>query len=518
MKAISAVTFLLLIFLGCTPKISTSLKEIQELNYSNGWEKVNSYPIKHGRSDDLHFFDEMTGFVINSAGYLSYTEDGGETWEVMHQNEGTFFRCITFKNRQEGWLGNIGRDEPLLHSRDSIALYKTKDGGVSWSPVEFIGPTPKGLCGLQKVNEDVIVGCGRVRGPSYFVKTVDGGSTWYSQNLDHVAGSLIAAHFFDQNRGLLIGGTTRDKENCRSMVLETLDGGTSWDTIYLSKQIGEYPWKFSFPTKEKGFISIQRNVKNGSFYHLQTIDGGKTWKEAIHAEEYYYVQGIGFANQNIGYMGGTRGKTYETRDGGITWTPHANIGDGFNNFQFFESGMAYGVGFGVFKCQNVNSTNEAYNENYNETGNLKSVYNLANGKRNGMARTYHPNGKVASSGMYKDNLKTKKWQYFDEDGELLEVAKMKNGVAKFPSKKLKQIEGVYRAANGVNRKIFIQDGILHSQRENGNVLPIFPESASRFYYAFNPEITIQFFQDVEKNFIKAELFRNGTTTELKRVE
>jgi len=315
MRPIYIAIILSFFLLSCSPKYSHYLEETQALNYTTNWSKLENYPVKYGRSDDLHFFDKSTGYVINSEGYLSYTEDGGDTWEIVHENKGTFFRCIEFKNRKEGWLGTIGTDDPYLTSKDTVSMYETKDGGLTWTPVEFIGPNPKGLCGLQKVNDDLIVGCGRVRGPSYFIKTIDGGENWTSQNLDHVAGSLIAAHFFDEDHGFLIGGTTRDKENCKSMVLETKDGGISWDTTYMSTQIGEYPWKFSFPTRERGFISIQRNVKNGTYYHLETTDGGKTWKEIIHSKDYYYVQGIGFANEQIGFMGGSR-KTYQTRNGG----------------------------------------------------------------------------------------------------------------------------------------------------------------------------------------------------------
>lgn len=348
---------LLLVLLGTTCTSKKKIKKSQLTATSKvktyKWNKVDSYPVERGRTDDLYFFDPMNGFVINSQGYVVKTENGGESWEIAHENKGTFFRCLTFKNRKEGWLGNIGTDDEYLKSRDSIPLFETVDGGATWSPVKFNGPMPKGLCGLQKVNENVIVGCGRVRGPSFFIKTTDGGKNWNSYDLNHIAGSLIAPHFFDEQHGFLIGGTTTDKIECRSLVLETHDGGMNWDTVYISKQKGEYCWKFSFPTRDIGFISIQRNVKDGNFYHLQTTDGGKTWKEVAHADEYYYVQGVGFIDQETGWLGGPRGKTYETRDGGQSWLPRTDIGDGFNKFQFFGDSLGYGVGFGVFKCERV---------------------------------------------------------------------------------------------------------------------------------------------------------------------
>jgi len=63
---------------GCTPKLAEPLQKIQTTQYATGWEELHNYPIPNGRSDDLHFFDAQTGFVINSNGFLSYTEDGGE--------------------------------------------------------------------------------------------------------------------------------------------------------------------------------------------------------------------------------------------------------------------------------------------------------------------------------------------------------------------------------------------------------------------------------------------------------
>jgi photosystem II stability/assembly factor-like uncharacterized protein len=508
----SFLIFLLFTLQSCTPKLAEPLKKIQEGQFAQGWQKQTSYPIKNGRTDDLHFFDPQTGFVINSNGYLVLTENGGTDWEIIHENEGTFFRCITFKNRQEGWLGTIGTDDPFLRSRDSISLYETKDGGQNWNPVKFIGSQPKGLCGLQKVNENFIVGCGRVRGPSYFIKTTDGGKNWYSYDLDHVAGSLIAAHFFDESHGFLIGGTTRDKKNCRSMVLETLDGGENWDTVYLSEQIGEYPWKFAFPTKEKGFISIQRNVRNGSFYHLQTTDGGKNWKEVEHSPNYYYVQGIGFINEKIGWMGGSNTWTYETRDGGESWQKLRNIGNGFNNFQTFGDSLVYGVGFGVFKNGSVNKKNNNTITTYFKGGKLKSISPLKNNRINGTAKTFHANGEIASRGFYKNNLKKGTWKYFDETGMLLDLIRMKNGTAKVSKKKLQSYCGNYKTESGGFRKILLEGKQLFSQRGEGDKLMIFPETETRFFYGFNTEIKIEFLKN-EKGEVIGTKNSNGERSE-----
>lgn len=491
------LSFILITFLfqACAPKISKPLQGIQELYYTSAWEKVTAYPVDRGRSDDLHFFDPETGFVINSQGYLSYTEDGGESWKIVHKNEGTFFRCLTFKNRKEGWLGTIGTDDRFLSSKDTVAMYETKDGGLSWKPVEFIGPNPKGLCGLQKVTDDFIVGCGRVRGPSYFIKTTDGGKNWYSYDLNHLAGSLIATHFFDDSHGFMIGGTTDDKKNSQSLVLETFDGGMTWDTAYISPQKGEYCWKFSFPTPEIGFISIQRNVRKGRFYHLQTTDGGKTWKEVEHTSRYYYVQGIGFINSKIGWMGGSNNWTYETRDGGENWRKVKDIGKGFNNFQFFGDTLAYGVGFGVFKSTKIHTSNDQVLKEYYENGQIKSTTTFKKDRKSGPANTYFTNGKVASEGKYEKNLKHGVWNYYDVSGKLVKRVKMKHGQVKVAEKQLQSYAGEYETPSGIIRRISLEEGLLFSKRGNGAKRLLLHDTDTRFYYEFDPQVTIEFFFD-----------------------
>ncbi len=501
-------TFLILLNQSCSVKLPKELQEIQNTQYTTSWEELRNYPIKRGRSDDLHFFSPLEGFVINSQGYLSYTKDGGDTWKIVYENKGTFLRCISFKNRDEGWIGTIGTDDKHLRSNDTIPMYETKDGGKSWSPVKFIGPTPKGLCGLQKVTDNMIVGTGRVRGPSFFIKTMDGGLTWHSYDLNHLAGSLISAHFIDENHGFIIGGTTQDKKNSRSLVLETFDSGATWDTIFLSDQIGEYPWKFSFPSKNIGYISIQRNNREGRTYYLATKDGGKTWSEQSYSRDYYYTQGIGFIDEKTGWIGGSNSATYETRDSGNSWKKIKNVGRGFNNFQFFGDSLAYGVGFGVFKFSK--NSKKKFQKEYYADGSLRGKYEIKrNGKRAGAAKIFYPSGKLKSQGSYKNNLKDKNWKYYDESGNLITESSLKDGIHKLSKKDLEAFVGTYELERGGYRKIILEDQQLYSQKEEGNKLPIFSENKNLFYFGFNPDITIEFIKNDKNEMIKTKTYQRG---------
>lgn len=493
----SFIVLFLLFVIGCVPKAIEAFKPKTTLRYSNTWEKLTNYPTRTGRNDDLHFFNPQEGFAINSQGILYLTEDGGESWELKFESEeDSFFRCLTFKNRQEGWLGTLGPGDAALSSDDPVIMYETKDGGENWSPVTFNGPYPGGLCGLQTVSDKVIVGCGRVRGPSFFIKSTDGGETWNSYDYSHLAGSLIAPYFYDEQHGLLIGGTTDEKIECRSLILETFDGGTSWDTIFVSPQKGEYCWKVNFPSAQRGFISIQRNAKGGYTYVLETFDGGKSWQEKKIQKGKYYVQGVGFANEQVGWLGGHPRGTKETRDGGKTWHDMADVGRGYNKFQFFGDSIGYGVGYGVYKMEGIGKIPEGPVPSYFENGKLQSMINYKNGQKNGAAEFFYENGDPMYAGKMKNNIRIGKWKYYPSSGISAQTLNYKLGVAQLSTEIMQLFVGTYQINEKATRTISFADGKLYSKHSrSNNTLEMVALSATEFTYVNNVRNVLEFVQN-----------------------
>ena len=336
---------------SCHKKTILPLQKTASIDYERRWTQLKSYPETTGRNDDLYFITPQKGWVINNQGRLYHTNDGGKTWELQFEKEDSFFRAIVFADSLNGWLGTIGLDDHYLYSSDSIILYETHDGGKNWQPTTIQGDYPTGICGLQKVTDNFIVGCGRVRGPAHFLKTIDKGKNWTSVDLSEQVGALIVPHFFDEQNGLLIGGSTRDKKTSHAMVLSTNDGGSTWNEVFRSSQAGEYCWKIVFPTEQIGYISVQRNIDEGNFYFLKTVDGGRNWKEQKYADKHYFTQGIGFINKDIGWIGGSSSYgTYETQDGGQTWSK-VTVGKGINKFQFFGDSLGYVAGGRLYKIE-----------------------------------------------------------------------------------------------------------------------------------------------------------------------
>lgn len=314
--------------------------------------QTEAYPKKR---DDIYFADRSTGFYGTGAGRLFRTDDGGTTWRLVWEKHGTFIRAIGFIDRDRGFLGNLGRG--LAGTTDEVPLYRTGDGGKTWSPVTLPGPIA-GVCSIDILRSKAIVegyvrerivihAAGRANGPASVARSEDGGETWSVIDLSLQAGMILDIKFIDPMTGFVFAGSSPDLGRAHALILKTRDGGRTWHEVYRSTRPLEVIWKASFPSDRTAFASLQNNdPKNIQQRIVRTSDGGDHWSElplvnATDAKEF----GIGFVDNRHGWVGTAIGG-FETRDGGRHWVrsdlaPMANkirtqAGDG--------SAMIYAVG------------------------------------------------------------------------------------------------------------------------------------------------------------------------------
>lgn len=310
------------------------------------WQQLPNAPVA-SRHNDLYFINEELGWIANGAGQIYRTTDGGGIWEKQFEQSQTHFRCIGFVDSLNGWAGNVGFGE--FGTTDTTVLYHTIDGGAAWQPFnDFEGPKPIGLCGMYVLNDSTIFTVGRVRGPAFFARTINRGQTWVSKDLNHLAAGLIDVFFFTPDSGLAVGLTNSDHTFSSGIVLATSDGGESWQERHVSNRNGEWCWKMSFPSRRVGYVSLQRN-QLAPIWILKTTDGGKSWENQLFSGTYYFVQGIGFATEEHGWIGGNSSlPVFETKDGGETWQA-ADFGARNNRFRFLREDFGYSVGRTVYK-------------------------------------------------------------------------------------------------------------------------------------------------------------------------
>ncbi len=316
---------------------------------SVNWQSLPTAPFG-SRINDVSFVDKDYGWVVRGAGEVYRTTDGGDTWDVMLNSNTTFWRSVTFANKNLGFAGNLGPDEyggPTI--TDETLIYRTTNGGIDWSPITNItGEAGRGICGMHALDSLHVYAVGRVRGPSFFMKSTDGGESWISKNMISFAAGLVDVKFFTPDSGIIVGLSNSDHTQSTGIVLFTSDGGDTWVEKYSSSRQGEWAWKISFPSREIGYISLQRNVGSPVNF-IKTTDGGNTYFEKQFFADPYYVQGIGFANDTLGWIGGNSTQTtYQTTDGGDTWAP-ANFGSRINRFFLVNEFLGYAGGQTVYK-------------------------------------------------------------------------------------------------------------------------------------------------------------------------
>lgn len=348
-----ATGFFLIIGVICSGLIHSFGQELE-------WEKLSTEPYR-GKQDDITFIDELQGWYVNGAGNIYHTKDGGKTWEKQLEKAGSFFRTIAFVNENIGFVGTVGTDY-FPNVADTIPLYRTNDGGKSWSPVQYDGPYVKGLCALDIVQEQYInhgkidfkyhiYAVGRVGSPANMMVSHDGGNTWTSKSMNDDGQMLFDIKMLDTKTGFACAATSADISKSNALILKTTDGGDSWRKVYQSDRPFETTWKVSFPSEKVGYVTIQSYNPDPNITQqrvAKTTDGGETWVELDLVEDSRAREfGIGFIDDDHGFVG-TMSSGYETKDGGNSWSP-VDLGMACNKIRIYKNddGETYGYAIGV---------------------------------------------------------------------------------------------------------------------------------------------------------------------------
>ena len=155
--------------------------------------------------------------------------------------------------------------------------------------------------------------------------------------------TLIDCYFWSPDSGIAVGGSLPNLMGS-AVVVRTTNGGNSWQRVHKTTRTSEWCWKISFVSRDVGFVSVER--EGGFAYILKTTNNGVNWIDIPFMV--YDEEGIGFLNENTGWVGGWTGPTYQTTNGGTSWQL-AGWGTNLNRFRFLSDTLAYAVGDRVYK-------------------------------------------------------------------------------------------------------------------------------------------------------------------------
>ncbi len=163
--------------------------------------------------------------------------DNEEVLKVYQENgEGVFYDSLKFWDDEEG----IAMGDPTSQTdKKCISILKTYDGGESWKKIdctnlpEFI----EGEAGFAASNSNI-----SIVGDHVWIATggkaarvfhsADRGESWVAHKTPIVAGQemtgIFAMDFYDENRGVIIGGNWSEKDNNNFNKAITTDAGKTW--------------------------------------------------------------------------------------------------------------------------------------------------------------------------------------------------------------------------------------------------------------------------------------------------
>ncbi|PHR88647.1 MAG: hypothetical protein COA80_17930, partial [Leeuwenhoekiella sp.] len=159
---------------------------------------------------DIEYLNENEAVAVGSHGMILKSYDRGLNWSQKHHKGFSNLTKLQFIN------------ESLGYAFGDYAIYKTRDGGETWSSLEnpirpFSYPT-----NMLFVNEETgfIMG-----GDSPVYKTIDGGKNW--RVVQDKYKDATTGFFINNQKGFLCG-------NSGDTLWKTTDGGESWELVLLN--------------------------------------------------------------------------------------------------------------------------------------------------------------------------------------------------------------------------------------------------------------------------------------------
>ncbi len=243
---------------------------------------------------------DVNGVTLNDQPEIEFMEADSHWSAVAIADSISFFDIpsVHFVNENTGYvLASFFGDG----FGDETIVYKTEDGGESWSDV--FSSNEFAMSDLFFADEDHgwVVGSNRA-----IFHTSDGGETWSEQIVDDADGWVFyeTVFFQDQETGWVAGNRN---------LYKTEDGGESWEQIRIREE--SQITDIFFIDEQRGWASMFNSQLRDPGM-LRTVDGGETWEVGLDSIR---TNSVRFIDENNGFAVGQNGLIVKSQDGGETW-------------------------------------------------------------------------------------------------------------------------------------------------------------------------------------------------------
>ena len=312
-----------------------------------GWEISKSNYDFDINPRDMYFVNENIGFVVGYNGDMYKTTDAGTTWRKLNSGTTLHLHSVYFIDENVGFVSSHAMSGCLDADCDKgSVLLKTINGGDTWTKTYF----PDYIRILSLKFFDPLNGIAIIHKTDipnsrdeYVAITSDGGSNW--NLLDLEIKRYSSSLYFVDNIPFVAG------EN--NEIFKSSDYGHTWQTI-------STPIESNYDVRNIYFYNENIGYIDGVSHIYKTIDGGLNWEETNFPFTYFGT--FHFSSENEGfniqpiavYEGGEfptfKGSiSYETLDGGITWTKSELMKSLYLGLTFFpRKDLGYGFNFSEF--------------------------------------------------------------------------------------------------------------------------------------------------------------------------
>lgn len=237
---------------------------------------------------------------VGNPALLYKTGDNG-SMELVYkeENEKVFYDSMVFWNDKEG----LAMGDP---TEDCLSIIITRDGGKTWNkiPCNKLPKTVEGEAAFAASNSNIAVEgeetwiiSGGMKSRVFY--SPDKGKTWSVTETPLIQGTSTTGgysiDFYDNEKGIIIGGDYTNPEANSGNKAVTNDGGKTW------KLVAE--------GKDPGYKSSVRYVPGGEGKEVVAVgftgisyskDSGENWKK-ISDEEFFTIR---FINDSTAYAAG----------------------------------------------------------------------------------------------------------------------------------------------------------------------------------------------------------------------
>jgi len=276
---------------------------------------------------DVFFLNENRGWIVGANGAVFSTLDGGKMWAPRDRFTSDDLLQIYFTDADTGWLlcqRNIymGGSDPISY------LWKTTDGGHSWSEINFENAGRARVARLLFAKDGSATAFGE---GGIFYKLQPDGVTWKKYNLA-IHFLLLDGALSDNLTGAIVGAG--------GTIMFTENGGLTWEHATL---LGDRETRFNAVYFAGSKLGAWAVGSGGKIFHAN--GGGRLWRQqnsTVTAD----LNDVGFITPRDGWAVGEDGIMVRTRDSGNTWYDERSPVSHTLQRIFFVNGHGWAVGYG----------------------------------------------------------------------------------------------------------------------------------------------------------------------------